>query len=227
MGETSTDSPAASLPPTTLEREMETVKSKIESIVVQHQQCLKNELERSGNSERRSVESQTEINNNNYPGDTDVVMEDDKMAILTAKVEALETEKLELKTTCTQLESSIELLREEYEKCEDYWQDKLHEARDMYEQDKLAMDEKFQDLLDKIKEYDEAFSPPSPSKLPVIDERASLEQQVNELEEECEGLRKELRSIKVEQDSVFSHYQRQWEVNNKRIRVIMLYCSVT
>src|SRR5579863_3628133 len=54
MGETSTDSPASSIPPEykTLEREMESVKAKIETIVVENQ-CLKSELERSAAASER------------------------------------------------------------------------------------------------------------------------------------------------------------------------------
>lgn len=124
---------------------------------------------------------------------------------------------------------SLDLLREEYEKCEDYWHDKLTEAREIYESDKSAMDEKFQDLLTKIKEYEETFINSSsisnyqPMRLPPIEERANLEQQVTELEDECEGLRRELRSLKVEQDSIISNYQRQWEVS--QILMVAYYVS--
>lgn len=127
---------------------------------------------------------------------------------------AFEKEKGELKTQCNDLESSLQMLREEYEKCEDYWQDKLQEARDMYEKDKEEIDEKFQDLLLKIKEYDELMmsSGNGNDRLPPIEERASLERQVTDLEEECEVLRNQLTSVKTEQDSVITTYQRNFEV---------------
>lgn len=126
----------------------------------------------------------------------------------------------ELREQCSELESSLDLLREEYEKCEDYWHDKLDEARNIYEIDKCAMDEKFQDLLLKIKEYEEAFltSPSYPIRLPPIEESRTYEQQVTDLEEECEGLRRELRSLKVDQDSILSNYQRQWEVGGRETK---------
>ncbi len=92
---------------------------------------------------------------------------------------AFEKEKGELKVQCCDLENSLQMLKEEYERCEDYWQDKLQEARDMYEKDKEEIDDKFQDLLMKIKEYDELMisSSSGNDRLPPIEERASLERQ--------------------------------------------------
>jgi chromosome segregation ATPase len=136
-------------------------------------------------------------------------------------------ERKELKEQCTDMESSLDLLREEYEKCEDYWHDKLQEASDIYEQDKHAMDEKFQDLLIKINEYEETFMSTNatnyPMKLPPIEERASLEQQVTDLEEECDELRRELYSLKEEQDSVLTTYQRELEVNSMHFFSSIIY----
>jgi predicted nucleic acid-binding Zn-ribbon protein len=127
---------------------------------------------------------------------------------------AFEKERKDLKDQCAELESSLDLLRVEYEKCEDYWHDKLQEARDSYEQDRNASDDKLHDVIQKIKEYEEAFMPMMnyDKQLPPIEERASLERQVTDLEEECEGLKKELYSIKVEQDSAITDYQKQFEV---------------
>lgn len=131
---------------------------------------------------------------------------------------AFEKEKGDLKVQCNELENSLQLLREEYERCEDYWQDKLQEARDMYEKDKEEIDDKFQDLLMKIKEYDELMisSSSGNDRLPPIEERASLERQVTDLEEECEVLRNQLTSVKTEQDSMITTYQRSFEVFKSR-----------
>lgn len=57
----------------------------------------------------------------------------------TSTVQDNETVKLakeigELKEKCTELETSLELMRVEYEKCEDYWQGKLNEERAIFDQ---------------------------------------------------------------------------------------------
>lgn len=44
------------------------------------------------------------------------------IAYVEQKVQKLEEENQELSTKCTELEDCVELLRNEYEKCEDYWQ---------------------------------------------------------------------------------------------------------
>lgn len=128
---------------------------------------------------------------------------------------AYDKEKNNLKAQCSELETGLQLLREEYDKCEDYWQDKLTEARDMYEEDKRDIDEKFQDLLVKIKEYEELLlsSSSNNDRLPPIEERASLERQVTDLEEECDALKHRLTNARMEQESVISTYQRSFEVN--------------
>jgi len=135
-----------------------------------------------------------------------------------------EKERKELKDQCADLESSLDLLRVEYEKCEDYWHDKLQEARDLYDQDRAASDEKLHELIQKIKEYDEAFMPMMAyDKLPPIEERASLERQVTDLEEECEVLRQELQSIRLEKDTTITSYQKQLEVNYTFCRSLSIY----
>lgn len=128
---------------------------------------------------------------------------------------AYEKENKELKSQCGDLENSLQLMKEEYDKTEDYWHEKLQEARELYEQDKIEADERLQDLLMKIKEYEELVLSPSAGnneRLPPIEERASLERQVTDLEEECEELRHELKSVRMEQETAFSNYQRSYEV---------------
>lgn len=135
------------------------------------------------------------------------------------KETAFEKERNGLKVQCSELERSLQLLQEEYEKCEDYWQDKLQEARDMYEQDKQDSDEKFQDLLMKIREYDDLMSNSNSAsdRLPPIEERASLERQVTDLEDECEVLRQKLTSVKMERESVITTFQRNFEVERNKL----------
>lgn len=86
----------------------------------------------------------------------------------------------DLMTRCKDLESSLELLREEYEKTEDYWADKLEEERVLFEKEHKLSDEKYVELVEKIMEYEELLNMEREQKqrLETIDERASFEKQV-------------------------------------------------
>lgn len=91
-------------------------------------------------------------------------------------------EKKQLTERCTELERSLDLLRAEYEECEDYWAAKLEEERQLFEQEQKISDDKLAELISKIAEYEELISPLDKSKnngrLSPIDERFNLEQQV-------------------------------------------------
>ncbi|KAH8306673.1 hypothetical protein KR044_006304 [Drosophila immigrans] len=95
---------------------------------------------------------------------------------------------------CKELESSLEQMQRAYEDCEDYWQSKLNEERQLfdkerhiYEDEQMESDKKFTDLMEKVREYEEQFS--KDGRLSPIDERDTLEQQYIELEEEATALR--------------------------------------
>jgi hypothetical protein len=70
---------------------------------------------------------------------------------------------------------------QEYEKCEDYWANKLEEERHLYDQEQKLSDEKFSELMSKIREYEEMFGAQEDDSdmLSTIEERGSLEKQVN------------------------------------------------
>ncbi|XP_046664014.1 blastoderm-specific protein 25D [Homalodisca vitripennis] len=104
----------------------------------------------------------------------------------------LTQECVEWKEKCAELETSLEMMRVEYEKCEDYWQGKLNEERAIFDQEQRLSDEKFAELEAKIQEYSELFSMDDKRgtcRLPTIDERDSLEKQVTDLEEEFESFK--------------------------------------
>ncbi|KAL0124258.1 hypothetical protein PUN28_006247 [Cardiocondyla obscurior] len=109
---------------------------------------------------------------------------------MTANVELLETEKKQLSERCQELERSLDLLKAEYEECEDYWTAKLEEERQLFEQEQKVSDDKLAELINKITEYEELISPSDKSKsngrLSPIEEKFNLEQQYIELEEEFE-----------------------------------------
>ncbi|KAH8412209.1 hypothetical protein KR009_000431 [Drosophila setifemur] len=92
------------------------------------------------------------------------------------------------------LEASLEQMQRAYEECEDYWQSKLSDERQMfekerhiYEDEQQESDKKFTELMEKVREYEEQFS--KDGRLSPIDERDMLEQQYVELETEAAQLR--------------------------------------
>lgn len=93
-----------------------------------------------------------------------------------------------LKNKCNELENCVELLRNEYEKCEDYWQSKLEEERQMFEQEQCQSSDKLNDLINKMAEYEEQFANQDAidGRLPPIEETYNLEKQFTDLEQEYE-----------------------------------------
>lgn len=85
-----------------------------------------------------------------------------------------------------QLERSNELLKADYEQCEDYWEMKLEEERQLFEQEQKVNGEKLEELIAKIAEYDELYGneDQNDGRLSPIEEKCNLEQQYNDLEDE-------------------------------------------
>ncbi|XP_015838739.1 ninein homolog isoform X2 [Tribolium castaneum] len=104
------------------------------------------------------------------------------------RVKQYEEENEMLKTKCSELENCVELLKNEYEKCEDYWQSKLEEERQIFEQEQSQSSEKLTDLINKMAEYEEQFANQDTldSRLPPIEETYNLEKQFTDLEQEFE-----------------------------------------
>lgn len=103
-------------------------------------------------------------------------------SVSTTNVELLEIEKKQLTERCQELERSLDLLKAEYEECEDYWAAKLEEERQLFEQEQKISDDKLAELINKITEYEELISPSdklkSNGRLSPIEEKFNLEQQV-------------------------------------------------
>lgn len=101
-----------------------------------------------------------------------------------------EAEMSKMSQECRDLEYSVEQLKMEYDKCEDYWTGKLDEERAIFDQEQQLFDDKLGDLLSKVSEYEEQFASHNKknasSALPPIEEKYSLEQQFTDLEEEFE-----------------------------------------
>lgn len=78
-------------------------------------------------------------------------------------------------------------MKTEYEKCEEYWSDKLEEEREAFAEEQRAGDERLADLAARIADYERQFAP---APLPTIDERDQLELQVNQLQDEFDTYRR-------------------------------------
>ncbi|XP_030079029.1 blastoderm-specific protein 25D isoform X3 [Drosophila hydei] len=125
-------------------------------------------------------------------------------------------------TRCKELESSLEQMQRAYEECEDYWQAKLSEERQMfdkerhiYEEEQMESDKKFTELMEKVREYEEQFS--KDGRLSPIDERDMLEQQYVELEAEATSLRN--NSIRMLEEKSHQISTLQSEIEDLRTRL--------
>ncbi|XP_047509743.1 blastoderm-specific protein 25D-like isoform X1 [Pieris napi] len=111
---------------------------------------------------------------------------DDELAQLRASHEA---EISNLNAIITELEGSLDALRGEYERCEEYWAARLQRERD----EQRAADELLAELADKVAAYERQFASASrvaPPALPALPETA-LEDQYAQLEAEMQQLREE------------------------------------
>ncbi|KAK3909161.1 Ninein [Frankliniella fusca] len=122
-----------------------------------------------------------------------------------------------LRNQCSDLEKSLSMMRDEYERCEDYWAGKLDEERQLAEQEQRITDEKFSELMSKIREYEDLFADdhmrrtckPLDGRLETIEEQDALEKQVMELEEELEDVRSQAQVKLSEKDSEIQKLREQ------------------
>lgn len=138
------------------------------------------------NVRQLSANEKSEVNNCDNPKDC---KEFDRITEILQEVEEKHiNEKKQLTERCTELERSLDLLRTEYEQCEDYWAGKLEEERQLFEQEQRISDEKFSELIAKMAEYEEQFGSgdkdENDGRLSPIEERFNLEQQYTNLEDE-------------------------------------------
>ncbi|XP_058826455.1 ninein isoform X2 [Topomyia yanbarensis] len=119
------------------------------------------------------------------------------------------TEHGKLKARCDELEASLEQMSKEYEACEDYWQNKVNEERQLFEEEQRISDDKFNELLKKMAEYEEQFAGQGSSKvedgrLSPIEEKDILEQQYLDLELELQHAQLMLEEKSHEADKLRS-----------------------
>lgn len=128
----------------------------------------------------------------------------------------LKKEKDALEIRCKELEASLEQMQKAYEDCEDYWQEKLSEERQLfdkerkiYEEEQKESDVKFTELVEKVREYEEQFS--KDGRLSPIEEKDVLEQQYADLEAEADQLREHTRLMFEEKTKEIEDLQREIE----------------
>lgn len=130
-----------------------------------------------------------------------------------------ESELTKLRTRNQELESNLELMRKEYEDTEDYWQGKLSEERQLNEEEQRINDEKFNELLKKMAEYEEQFpSPPEKDgRLSPIEEKCQLELQYADLEAETEEIKDLARQMLAEKSKEIAELQKKVKELRQRV----------
>lgn len=104
-----------------------------------------------------------------------------------------------LKAECEEMRNCLELLENEYEKCEKYWASTLEDERKVFEQEQNQYSEHLGELMRKISEYEEDFVQKN-SRLPPIEERSKLEDQFTDLENEFEEYKEQAEFLMEEKD---------------------------
>ena len=56
-----------------------------------------------------------------------------------------------------ELEESLDMIREEFENMEDYWEKKINDERAFYEEQLKMSETQFKELEQRLKEYDEVM----------------------------------------------------------------------
>ncbi|KAG6463066.1 hypothetical protein O3G_MSEX013647, partial [Manduca sexta] len=123
-------------------------------------------------------------------------------------------EKQRLETLVKELETSLEQMKSEYDRCEEYWSNKLEEERSIYSEEQRAGDERLADLVSKIHEYERQFA--GAAALPTIDERHSLEAQVTDLEEEFSQYKRMKEAELAERDRELERLRDRLDAADKR-----------
>ena len=103
----------------------------------------------------------------------------------------------QLKQSNVNLEESLNLMRNEFEEMESYWQKKIEEERNFYHDQLKAEEAQFLELEKKIHDYESCFRDEKIEKtsLFVIEEHSNFEDQIFVLEEENMHLRMSIKEL--------------------------------
>uniref|UniRef100_A0A1L8DD27 Putative blastoderm-specific protein 25d isoform x2 n=1 Tax=Nyssomyia neivai TaxID=330878 RepID=A0A1L8DD27_9DIPT len=128
----------------------------------------------------------------------------------TPEIEEVTGDTEKLRERVAELEASLDLMRKEFEDCEDYWQNKLNNERQMFEDEQRQCDEKLSELLQKMMEYEEQFkTDKSGGRLTPIEEKDALEQQYADLELEISDLKVRNTTLMAEKMDEISELKTQ------------------
>ncbi|XP_052739641.1 blastoderm-specific protein 25D isoform X2 [Bicyclus anynana] len=123
-------------------------------------------------------------------------------------------DKRNMESVIKELEASLEQMRAEYERCEEYWLAKLDEERELLAEEQRAGDERLAELVAKIAEYERQFAR-APA-LPTIDESAALERQVADLELEFGRWRAQADEQRARADAELARARRELDAARAR-----------
>ncbi|XP_045033460.1 ninein isoform X2 [Daphnia magna] len=186
----------------TLENELDSVKVEIVKILIDNEELRlkvrrqQEELEMEQKEAEERMEEKVEF-------ETALLQQRIKQLVrdLEDEKQRNQVEKNALEEDRRDLESRLDMLRTEFDRLDDYWQAKLEEEREIYDQERDSTDEKFRSLELKIKEYEELLGQgdtSSTSSLSTIEERANWEKQLNDLEEESEAQIKQIAQLEAQ-----------------------------
>ncbi|XP_019870125.2 ninein isoform X2 [Aethina tumida] len=119
----------------------------------------------------------------------------------------------ELEAKIVEYENCLELLRNEMVQCEDYWETKIDEERQIFEQEHKLTSDTLTDLLVKLKEYEDQFASQdqTDNRLPPIVETENLEKQFTDLEQEYEDYKNKTDAEIFRKDEEISVLREQLE----------------
>lgn len=150
----------------------------------------------------------------NKPETTDVCVETELSYLdLQKQLEDQAKQNKDVREQCDNLSQALELLRNEFDSCENYWSSKLDEERISFEQEQKQSSEKLNELLVKISEYEEQFT--QDGRLAPIDETDCLEKQYVDLDDEYMQYKSQMELEIQERDSKIIELQDKLDEYNK------------
>merc|ERR1712013_343355 len=170
-------------------------------IIENHYQSI-NDIQRSSPDGQELDDCQSISATINDTEQKEIVCFQKKIEMLQVERDVLVREKDDILEKNKQLEDGLDLMGSEFESMEEYWQKKMNEERELYERQIKMNEIQFKDLEVKMKEYEDLLMTMEPKqqieadRLSTIDEKRSLEEQVNIWEEEISQLKIEISRLK-------------------------------
>merc|ERR1712013_226381 len=153
-------------------------------IIENHYQSI-NDIQRSSPDGQELDDCQSISATINDTEQKEIVCFQKKIEMLQVERDVLVREKDDILEKNKQLEDGLDLMGSEFESMEEYWQKKMNEERELYERQIKMNEIQLKDLEVKMKEYEDLLTTMEPKqqieadRLSTIDEKRSLEEQVN------------------------------------------------